>query len=664
MVRGSAWSRRLKWAFWLGFLVFPGSLRAEPVALDLRTFQVSPDPEATLSLEPTATPRHLEWNVGLWGSYAYRSVELDDAVRGTLAIPLEHQLSADFVANLGLADRLALGVVVPAILYQSGADVSDRLPESEPLTQTDLGDVAAVAKATLLPSGELGGFGLAAVGRLSLPTGDSNSYASESAARGELRLLGELRLVVVELRAAAGARIRGAKQAFAGSEFGHELPWAAGLVVRPQIFGIDAAGRWRFSLETHGAVALTPSFGSAPESPAFLGLSARYAAGPVALTAGGEVALSDAVGAPLARAVLAIGFAPRFPDVDDDGVVDDEDECAELAEDRDGFQDKDGCPDFDDDDDGAPDETDKCPGKKEDADGYQDEDGCPDPDNDHDGIADGADECPTEPGPSNGAGNKAGCPFKDRDVDGIPDPNDRCPTQPEDRDAFEDADGCPDDDDDRDGIIGDADACPAEAGPERPEPALNGCPNPDLDGDTYFGKLDRCPKEPEDFDGVGDDDGCPDRDGPQTKPLAQLVVNGGTTKLVLAEPLAFDGVSFAPASEPRVRAIAALLAQNPGALILVGVKPVGQGRDAEQLALSRSFSVVEALRRLSFRDDAAETIGWSAIKKVPGAAQRAVGFLVLTSSTEAPPPPSAPPARSAPQPSVPAPAPSAPAKGR
>ena len=619
-------------AFWLALLAFPGSLGAQPAAVDLRPFQVSPDPEASLALEPTSTPGHLEWNLGLWTSYAYRSLELDDSVRGTLALPLEHQLSADFVANLGLADRLALGVVVPAILYQTGADVSERLPELEPLAQSSLGDLAAVAKATLVPSGDLGGFGLAALGRVSLPTGDSASLASEAAARGELRLLGELRLVVVELRASAGARIRGAKQQFAGAEFGHELPWAAGITVRPQIFGIDAGGHFRFNLETHGAVALTPSFGSSRESPSFLGLSTRYTTGPVSFTAGGEVALSDAVGAPLVRAVLAIGFAPRFPDVDEDGIVDDEDECAELAEDRDGNQDHDGCPDFDDDDDGVPDESDKCPKQQEDLDEFQDEDGCPDPDNDHDGVSDQADKCPNEPGPAGTKGTEPGCPFKDSDVDGIPDPVDQCPKQAEDRDAFEDSDGCPDEDDDRDGISGDDDACPREAGPERADPTLNGCPSPDADHDTYIKDADACPQQAEDFDGVADGDGCPDAEGGETKPLASLALKEGSTKLVLGTPLAFQGASFDAKAEPTLRAIASLLARQPATVLFVGVKPAGAGRDAEQLALSRSFAVVDVLRRWSFRDDAAETIAWSAVRKVPGAAQRAVGFLVLNAS--------------------------------
>ena len=38
--------------------------------------------------------------------------------------------------------------------------------------------------------------------------------------------------------------------------------------------------------------------------------------------------------------------------------------------------------------DGIPDELDQCPNEAEDVDGFQDDDGCPDLDNDGDGISD------------------------------------------------------------------------------------------------------------------------------------------------------------------------------------------------------------------------------------------------------------------------------------
>jgi hypothetical protein len=60
----------------------------------------------------------------------------------------------------------------------------------------------------------------------------------------------------------------------------------------------------------------------------------------------------------------------------------------------------------DSDGDGIPNDRDKCPNDPEDRDGFQDADGCPDPDNDGDGVADVDDRCPNEPGPA----AKGGCP--------------------------------------------------------------------------------------------------------------------------------------------------------------------------------------------------------------------------------------------------------------
>jgi OOP family OmpA-OmpF porin len=93
-------------------------------------------------------------------------------------------------------------------------------------------------------------------------------------------------------------------------------------------------------------------------------------------------------------------------DGDGDGVPDVRDRCEAEPEDKDEFQDEDGCPDPDNDGDGIPDTKDKCPMEPEDVDGFQDEDGCPDPDNDGDGIPDTKDRCPNQAGPA----SEGGCP--------------------------------------------------------------------------------------------------------------------------------------------------------------------------------------------------------------------------------------------------------------
>jgi OOP family OmpA-OmpF porin len=65
-------------------------------------------------------------------------------------------------------------------------------------------------------------------------------------------------------------------------------------------------------------------------------------------------------------------------DRDGDGIVDANDKCPERAEDKDGFEDEDGCPDIDNDGDKVLDISDKCPNEPETMNGFEDEDGCPD----------------------------------------------------------------------------------------------------------------------------------------------------------------------------------------------------------------------------------------------------------------------------------------------
>jgi OOP family OmpA-OmpF porin len=102
--------------------------------------------------------------------------------------------------------------------------------------------------------------------------------------------------------------------------------------------------------------------------------------------------------------------APPAKDSDGDGIPDSVDKCPNEPEDKDGFEDADGCPDPDNDGDGIADKIDKCPNEPEDKDGFEDTDGCPDPDNDKDGILDATDKCPNEPETKNGFQDEDGCP--------------------------------------------------------------------------------------------------------------------------------------------------------------------------------------------------------------------------------------------------------------
>jgi outer membrane protein OmpA-like peptidoglycan-associated protein len=160
----------------------------------------------------------------------------------------------------------------------------------------------------------------------------------------------------------------------------------------------------------------------------------------------------------------------------------------------------------DQDGDGLVDDKDKCPLEPEDKDGFEDDDGCPDNDNDSDGIPDAEDECPDLAG----VAAKNGCPETDNDGDGILNEVDQCPDEPEDADDFEDEDGCPDPDNDKDGVLDGDDKCPAEQEDQDGFEDDDGCPDPDNDKDGVLDGDDQCPTEPETMNGRDDEDGCPD----------------------------------------------------------------------------------------------------------------------------------------------------------
>jgi len=256
-----------------------------------------------------------------------------------------------------------------------------------------------------------------------------------------------------------------------------------------------------------------------------------------------------------------IGWSGGFvaEDADHDGIPDREDTCPNEPEDKDGFQDADGCPDPDNDQDGIPDALDKCPNQPEDKDGFQDEDGCPDPDNDKDGIPDLQDKCPNEPEDMDGFEDYDGCPDLDNDKDGIPDAVDKCPNQPEDKDNFEDADGCPDPDNDNDKI-------------------------PDIN--------DKCPNEPETYNGFEDGDGCPDvvpgQSGSGSAPLEKRSLLksvhflGNTDKLLPESYVSLDSLA------ERVRA-------TPG--VMVEVRGYWDGAATELDGMRASEARANAVRK-------------------------------------------------------------------
>lgn len=105
-------------------------------------------------------------------------------------------------------------------------------------------------------------------------------------------------------------------------------------------------------------------------------------AGPPAVTVEGEIGIGFEVQfgrKPKPRSETKVAAVPTSDrDGDSDGIADSRDECPDRAEDKDGFEDDNGCPDIDNDGDQVLDVADTCPTERETQNGFEDDDGCVD----------------------------------------------------------------------------------------------------------------------------------------------------------------------------------------------------------------------------------------------------------------------------------------------
>ncbi len=291
------------------------------------------------------------------------------------------------------------------------------------------------------------------------------------------------------------------------------------------------------------------------------------------------------------------------------------DECADkrviIVGDRDG--------------DGIGDDVDQCIDEPEDKDGFQDENGCPDPDNDADTVLDVDDKCPNEPGdPKN-----AGCPDGDADGDGILDSKDKCPKDPEDKDGFEDDDGCPDVDNDRDTVLDATDACPNEPGPV----SNNGCPARDRDGDTINDDVDQCPDVP-----GKPPTGCPDKVLVTVTDKAIEIkqqINFETNKAKIKGAISFEILDQ----------VAAALKSNPTLKIMIEghTDDVGPAERNLKLSDARANAVRQALIEREVDAARLEAVGYGESRPIASnktkkgrASNRRVEFNIVKPATDTP----------------------------
>jgi outer membrane protein OmpA-like peptidoglycan-associated protein len=432
-------------------------------------------------------------------SYAYQPLKVAVPGIGTAAgldPVIDHLAEIRLGLALAVIDRLTVAIDVGGLHLDPGVGYGQRGVYRAGASRPSTGLIALRPLSNIDPSGGYEPHGrsvptdarlavkyrlasaLAVVAALGVPFGDEEMFVGDRSFVIAPTLAAETRWRRLRLLGNLGARVRrrtvlesfdpateSAQQAQAVLDVGSEIAAAAGLV-------LPLASTWRVAAETKAFVPLPPrlSWGSCrlhsgarcsslrPDQYvtgrtagdfAALGLASieyaptsslllRMTAGTAAVPGGGR---GEDV-----RAELGLSWLPaqrrRHGDSDHDGIPDAIDGCPDQAEDRDDFQDDDGCPEDDNDGDGIADQQDSCPNDPEDRDGHDDDDGCPDLDNDGDGIRDVMDQCPSEPEDLDGFADDDGCPDPDNDLDSVPDGADKCPDERENINGIDDDDGC------------------------------------------------------------------------------------------------------------------------------------------------------------------------------------------------------------------------------
>ncbi len=468
--------------------------QAQP-SRDFSTVRYRPavGPNNYLGLEGADAKGHLRLSYGLAFDYSRNTLNVDHPCRGIGNARTCTSDDKQFLQSTGLV-HLLFGMSIKAHtmialdLPFGGTDsnlfswmVNDSGPLSpyrgwRPADGFAFADARILAKTRFYqsPGGKVR---LAAAGFTTLPTAMITSRG-DCDKSGKCTFLGEHGVqaggfAIAEFVASpllrfavnTGALYRPKRDLF-GQAVSSEFSYGAGIAYTPvPLFSAKA--------EIAGAVALADSGHDLPlEARGGISVGRDF----IATLGGGGGILGD-VGKPAYRVFGGLQWTPVHRDADRDGLLDEQDPCPTKAEDRDGFQDEDGCPDPDNDGDGILDVKDQCINIAEDKDGFQDEDGCPDNDNDGDGVPDGYDSCEGEKEDIDGDHDDDGCPDLDTDRDGIDDAQDQCPNAAEDRDGIADEDGCPETDADGDGLDDTLDQCPEEA--ETPNGKLDkdGCPD-------------------------------------------------------------------------------------------------------------------------------------------------------------------------------------------
>jgi len=346
-----------------------GEAHAE--GLDGQRFVPAAGAAGGFHVERPLVPKHLGWGLGAFLSYGHRPVVVLDRARDTIvATPLQNALAIDAVGSIGLFNFMEIAAHIPVRPLWKGDDI---VASGERLNAGGgLGDIRVIPKFGFIDRGtESFHWSLGAMLPISLPTGNGNALRGAEAVTLEPRLLLGIGGNKWDWIFSGGYAARTAKNNLMGrNEITFGTAFTYGITPKVDL-QVEIYGAHLPNAQTLGSKTPIESLVGAVVWPNEH-MSLYFGAGP---------GLTSGIGTPDFRAVFGIRWGDkvprrdRFGDNDHDGIQNGDDQCPDQAEDNDGFQDTDGCPDPDNDGDGVLDEVDECPEAAEEPGGNGD--GCP-----------------------------------------------------------------------------------------------------------------------------------------------------------------------------------------------------------------------------------------------------------------------------------------------
>lgn len=313
------------------FVLLYGLLRAEPLEhpkINAQYFRPALDSQHFLSVNETT--------LGSCGSFIGRGNASQSS--NPFSFVANDGDETEMIQSLDMLDlaggfvfcRSRLGIHIPIILRAVGA-----LPSGEELMESGIGDLLLDYKYRLSKPDDKIGIAVSLRGSAPTSTGKASVGNDGSMIEAEINLDTKYRKTVLALNIGHKSQATWSdEQSYFGSSIyargGAALPLPYNSGIAAELFSSFMYGASSFAQAYSGELMLTgwKKFGF------------------IALQAGMGYGLGNGIGSPDFRGLLGFAWLPKFAkkDTDRDGITNSTDQCPDKAEDIDGFQDTDGCP--------------------------------------------------------------------------------------------------------------------------------------------------------------------------------------------------------------------------------------------------------------------------------------------------------------------------------